>query len=74
MTNVDRKIASSDTINVNVGQGLSPGAAWLLATASRVAEVQQGVAERHGREPLLTLHAHRAVEEPHLDACISLEC
>jgi hypothetical protein len=47
----------------------SPGAAWLLATASRVAEVQQGVAERHGREPLLTLHAHRAVEEPHLDAC-----
>jgi len=45
----------------------SPGAAWLLATASRVAEVQQGVAERQSREPLLTLHAHYAVEGFHLD-------
>ena len=47
----------------------SPGAAWLMATATRVAEVQQRVAERHSRDTLLTLQAHYAVEEPHLDPC-----
>jgi hypothetical protein len=45
----------------------SPGAAWLLSTAARAAEVQQQVAEHHDRATLLTLHAHYAVEDPHFD-------
>jgi hypothetical protein len=47
----------------------SPGAAWLMVTAARAAEVQQRLAERHDRDPLLTLHAHYAVEDPHFDSC-----
>jgi hypothetical protein len=46
-----------------LGDG-SPGAAWLLATAARAAEVQQQMAEGHTRETLLTLHAHYAIEDP----------
>lgn len=62
------RLASLADLHHPVGD-TSPGAAWLLATASRVAEVHQGVAERHSRERLLTLHAHYAVEEPYLDPC-----
>jgi hypothetical protein len=47
----------------------SPGAAWLVATATRAAEVQQLLAERHNRDTLLTLQAHYAVEDPHFDPC-----
>jgi hypothetical protein len=45
----------------------SPGAAWLLTTAARAAEVHQQLAERHDRETLLSLHAHYAVEDLHFD-------
>jgi hypothetical protein len=45
----------------------SPGAAWLMATAARAAEVQQQVAEGHRREALVTLHAHYAIEDPRHD-------
>lgn len=47
----------------------SPGAAWLMATAARAAEIQQLLAERHNRETLLTLHAHHAIEDRHFDPC-----
>jgi hypothetical protein len=47
----------------------SPGAAWLLATAARAAEVQQQLAEGHDRDTLVTLHAHYAVEDVHFDPC-----
>jgi hypothetical protein len=45
----------------------SPGAAWLVATAARAAEVQQQLAEGHRRDALLTLHAHYAIEDPRHD-------
>jgi hypothetical protein len=45
----------------------SPGAAWLMATATRAAEVQQQIAEGHCRDALLTLHAHYAIEDPRHD-------
>jgi hypothetical protein len=45
----------------------SPGAAWLVATAARAAEVQQQLAEGHNRATLVTLHAHYAVEDPSFD-------
>jgi hypothetical protein len=48
----------------------SPGAAWLMATAARAAEVQQQLAEGHNRATLVTLHAHYAVEDPSLDPCM----
>jgi hypothetical protein len=47
----------------------SPGAAWLLATAARAAEVQQQVAEGHNRDTVVTLHAHYAVEDQSFDPC-----
>jgi hypothetical protein len=47
----------------------SPGAAWLLATAARAAEVQQQLAEGHERGTLVTLHAHYAVEDRRFDPC-----
>jgi hypothetical protein len=45
----------------------SPGAAWLLATAARAAEIQQQLAEGQCRDALLTLHAHNAIEDPRHD-------
>ena len=48
----------------------SPGAAWLMATAARAAEVQQQLAEGHNRATLVTLHAHYAVEDPSFDPCM----
>jgi hypothetical protein len=45
----------------------SPGAAWLVATAARAAEVHQQLAEGHSRDALLTLHAHYAIEDPRHD-------
>ena len=45
----------------------SPGAAWLMATATRAAQVEQQVAEGHRRDALVTLHAHYAIEDPHHD-------
>lgn len=48
---------------------VSPGAAWLKATAARVAEVQRLLAEGHDRDTLLTLHAHHATEDPRFDPC-----
>ena len=45
----------------------SPGAAWLMATAARGAEVQQQVAQHHNRNTLLTLHAHYAIEDRRFD-------
>lgn len=47
----------------------SPGAAWLMATAARGAEVQQQVAQHHNRDTLLTLHAHYAIEDRRFDPC-----
>jgi hypothetical protein len=47
----------------------SPGAAWLLATAARAAEIQQQLAEHHDRDTLLTLYAHYAIEDAHFDPC-----
>lgn len=45
----------------------SPGAAWLLSTAARAAEVHQQLAEGHARDTIITLHAHYAVEDPRFD-------
>jgi hypothetical protein len=45
----------------------SPGAAWLMATAARAAEIQQQLAEGGCRDALLTLHAHYAIEDPRYD-------
>jgi hypothetical protein len=45
----------------------SPGAAWLMATAARAAQVEQQVAQGHRREALVTLHAHYSIEDPHHD-------
>jgi hypothetical protein len=47
----------------------STGAAWLLATAARAAEVQQQVAEGHDRHTVVTLQAHYAVEDQSFDPC-----
>jgi hypothetical protein len=47
----------------------SPGAAWLMATAARGAEVQQQVAQHQNRDTLLTLHAHYAIEDRRFDPC-----
>jgi hypothetical protein len=47
----------------------SPGAAWLMATAARAAEVQQQIAQGHSRDTLVSLHAHYAIEDPHIDHC-----
>jgi hypothetical protein len=47
----------------------SPGAAWLMATAARGAEVQQQVAQHHNRDTLLTLHAHYSIEDRRFDPC-----
>ena len=48
----------------------SPGAAWLLATAARAAQVQQLVAEGHDRDTVVTLLAHYAVEDQNFDPCV----
>ena len=48
----------------------SPGAAWLLVTAARAAEVQQQVAEGHDRDTIVTLLAHYAVEDQSFDPCV----
>jgi hypothetical protein len=45
----------------------SPGAAWLMATAARAAEIQQQLAEGERRDALLTLQAHYAIEDPRYD-------
>jgi hypothetical protein len=45
----------------------SPGAAWLVATAARAAEVHQQLSEGHNRDRLVTLHAHYAVQDPHFE-------
>jgi hypothetical protein len=62
------RLAEAADVRRPVGD-TSPGAAWLMATAARAAEVQQQLAEGHTRETLLTLHAHYAIEDPHLNPC-----
>jgi hypothetical protein len=47
----------------------SPGAAWLMATAARAAEIQQQLAEGHDRDSVVTSHAHYAIEDAHFDPC-----
>jgi hypothetical protein len=47
----------------------SPGAAWLIATAARAAEIQQQVAEGNNRDSVVTLPAHYAIEDAHFDSC-----
>ena len=47
----------------------SPGAAWLMATAARGAQVQQQVAQHHDRDTLLTLHARYSIEDRRFDPC-----
>jgi hypothetical protein len=48
----------------------SPGAAWLLATAARAAQVQQLVAEGRDRDTVVTLLAHYSVEDQSFDPCV----
>ena len=48
---------------------ISPGAAWLKATAARADEVQRLLAEGHHRDTLLRLHAHYVTEDRRFDPC-----